>query len=175
MAISLENVRFLLVDDNVHILQIVRTMLRGLGAIHVFEAKNPPEAIARLRREPIDIVVLDYVIGDEDGVAFLRRLRTDPDSPAPFVPVIMLTAHSDRTRVEAARDAGASEFCAKPVTAAELLRKVGAVIDRPRPFVRSESYFGPDRRRRDDPDYKGEERRKDRQTSDKTGSGETQG
>jgi DNA-binding response OmpR family regulator len=87
----------------------------------------------------------------------------------------MLTAHSDKTRVEAARDAGASEFCAKPVTAAELLRKVGAVIDRPRPFVRTDSYFGPDRRRRDDPAYKGEERRKDRRGAKTSGSGETHG
>ena len=72
----------------------------------------------------------------------------------------MLTAHSEKNRVEAARDAGASEFCAKPVTAAEMLRKVAAVIDRPRPFIRTESYFGPDRRRRDDPNFRGEERRK---------------
>jgi CheY-like chemotaxis protein len=163
------------VDDNVHILNIVRTMLRGLGAVHVFEAKSSQEALAHLRREAVDIIVLDYLIGDEDGVAFLRRLRADPQSPTPFVPVIMLTAHSDRTRVEAARDAGASEFCAKPVTAAELLRKVGAVIDRPRPFVRTDSYFGPDRRRRDDPAYQGEERRKDRQSANKTKSGENRG
>jgi DNA-binding response OmpR family regulator len=74
----------------------------------------------------------------------------------------MLTAHSDKPRVEAARDAGATEFCAKPVTATELLRKVGAVINHPRPFVRSDGYVGPDRRRRDDPDYEGPERRKDR-------------
>ena len=133
MSVSLEKVRFLIVDDNVHMLNIVKTILRGFGAVHVLEAKDPAEAIHRLRHDAIDIVVLDYVIGDEDGVAFLRRLRTDQDSPAPYVPVIMLTAHSEKNRVELARDAGANEFCTKPVTAAEMIRKVAAVIDRPRP------------------------------------------
>jgi CheY-like chemotaxis protein len=159
LAASLEKVRFLVVDDNVHMLDIVKTILRGFGAVQVLEAQGLTEAQARLKHDSIDIVVLDYVIGDEDGVEFLRRIRQDPDSPAPYVPVIMLTAHADQPRVEAARDAGASEFCAKPVTAAELYRKVGAVIDQPRPFVRCDGYVGPDRRRRDDPNYAGPERR----------------
>lgn len=162
MAVSLEKVRFLVVDDNAHMLNIVKTILRGFGAVHVFEAKDPPEAHYRLKNDAIDIVILDYVMGEDDGVAFLRKLRSDKDSPNPYVPVIMLTAHSEKGRVEAARDAGATEFCAKPVTAAEMLRKVAAVIDRPRPFVRSDSYFGPDRRRHNDPNYRGEERRGDR-------------
>jgi two-component system chemotaxis response regulator CheY len=148
------------VDDNVHMLNIVKTILRGFGAVHVFEAKSPEEAIYRLRNDLIDIVVLDYLMGDQDGIAFLTKLRHETDSPSPFVPVIMLTAHSERARVEAARDAGVTEFCAKPVTAAEMIRKVAAVIDRPRHFVRSETYFGPDRRRRADPRYRGPERRR---------------
>ena len=162
MAASLDKVRFLIVDDNVHMLNIVKTILRGFGATQVIEAKDPGEAFERLRHDAIDIVVLDYLMGEEDGVAFLRRLRNDRASPTPYVPVIMLTAHSEQNRVEAARDAGATEFCAKPVTAAEMLRKVAAVIDHPRPFVRSDTYFGPDRRRRDDPNFQGPERRKDR-------------
>jgi len=162
LAISLEEVRFLIVDDNVHMLNIIKTILRGLGATRVLEARNSKDALKRLRYEPADIIILDYVLEDEDGVEFLRFLRSDPESPAPFTPVIMLTAHSDMSRVTAARDAGVTEFCAKPVTATELLRKVAAVVDRPRPFVRSGAYTGPDRRRRDDPEYEGEERRKDR-------------
>jgi CheY-like chemotaxis protein len=90
------------------------------------------------------------MLGETDGVEFLRRLRSDPKSPAPFVPVIMLTSHTERRRVEAARDAGANAFCTKPVTPAEILRKVAAVVDQPQNFVRSASYAGPDRRRRDD-------------------------
>ena len=137
-----------------------KTILRGFGAVHVFEAKEPQEAIYRLRNDAIDIVVLDYLMGDEDGIDFLKKLRHEASSPSPFVPVIMLTAHSEKARVEAARDAGVTEFCAKPVTAAEMIRKVAAVIDHPRQFVRSQTYFGPDRRRREDPSFQGPERRR---------------
>lgn len=159
---SLEKVRFLVVDDNVHMVHLVKTILKGFGAKHVFEAKNGADAFERLKHDNIDIVLLDYLMGDEDGVDFVRRVRNDPSSPNPFVSIVMLTAHSERTRVETARDAGVNEFCTKPVTAAEMFRKVVAVIENPRGFVRTETYNGPDRRRRDDPNFIGAERRADR-------------
>ena len=173
MPATLEQVRFLIVDDNVHMLNIVKTLLRGFGAAHVLEAKSGQEALQRLRNDTVDIVILDYLMGEEDGVGFLRKLRNEKESPAPYVPVVMLTAHSERTRVEAARDAGVTEFCAKPITAAEMHRKIAMVIDHPRPFVRSDGYFGPDRRRRDDPRYDGPERRRDRHRADNPGTPET--
>jgi two-component system chemotaxis response regulator CheY len=163
VAAPLERVRFLHVDDNAHMLNIVRTMLRGLGVEHVLEARTAEQAFERLRHDSIDIVLLDYAIGEDDGVEFLRALRCDPASPAPFVPVIMLTAHSERARVEAARDAGVNEFCTKPITANDLVRKLTVIIEHPRQFVRTDTYVGPDRRRRDDPAYRGPERRRDRQ------------
>jgi two-component system chemotaxis response regulator CheY len=86
-------------------------------------------------------------------------MRTATDSPNHFVPIIMLTAYAERSKIEAARDAGVTEFCAKPITATELYRKVCAVINTPRSFIRTSVYFGPDRRRRRDDGYKGQERR----------------
>lgn len=160
MSLSLAKIRFLLVDDNVHMLNIVKTILKGVGATYLFEAKTMGEAMEKLKREQIDIVILDYMIGDEDGVTFIHQVRNGETSPAPYVPIIMLTAHADRIRVAAARDAGVTEFCVKPVTAQDMLKKIGAVVDHPRPFVRSAMYFGPDRRRRRDPNYRGPERRK---------------
>ena len=150
MTAPFEKLRFLILDDNIHVLNLVKTMLRGLGAPRVFDARTPAQALEHLRNDEIDIVILDYMLGETDGVEFLRRLRSDPKSPAPFVPVIMLTSHTERRRVEAARDAGANAFCTKPVTAAEILRKVALIADHQRDFVRSSNYVGPDRRRRDD-------------------------
>jgi DNA-binding response OmpR family regulator len=54
-----------------------------------------------------------------------------------------------------ARDAGVTEFVAKPLTAKAVLERIQAVIYRPRPFVRTPNYFGPDRRRREDPGFNG--------------------
>jgi DNA-binding response OmpR family regulator len=112
---------------------------------------------------PADIVILDYMLGSEEGVTFARWLRNAADSPAPYTPIILLTGHADRAKLIAARDAGVNEFCVKPVTPADLMKRIAWVIDKPRPFVRSADYFGPDRRRRDDPNYNGPERRADRQ------------
>jgi len=82
-----------------------------------------------------------------DGIDFTRMVRTAPDSPNPFVPIIMLTAHSSMERVIQARDSGVNEFLAKPVTAKGLYNRIATVIESPRQFVRASEYFGPDRRR----------------------------
>ncbi len=71
----------------------------------------------------------------------------------------MLTAHSEQSRVIAARDAGVNEFCSKPVTANELFRKVASLVDHPRQFIKTASFFGPDRRRHTGTVYTGTERR----------------
>ncbi|MFN3808362.1 response regulator [Asticcacaulis sp.] len=156
---GLERVRFMVVDDNTHMIHIVKTILRGFGATHVFEARDAGDAFQRLRNDAIDIVIVDFMMEVLDGVEFVHMVRNSSDSPNRYVPIIMLTAHSERSRVMAARDAGVNEFCAKPVTALELYRKVAAVIDKPRPFIKTANYFGPDRRRRQDAKYQGPERR----------------
>lgn len=155
-----EKLRVLLVDDNAHMMHIVKTILRGFGIKHIAEARDAADAFDRFKNEVVDLIVVDLLMDLLDGVDFVRLVRTGTDSPNPFVPIIMLTAYSERSKVEAARDAGVTEFCAKPVTALELYRKVVAVVNRPRPFIRSSSYFGPDRRRHSGADYRGPERRK---------------
>jgi len=70
-----------------------------------------------------------------------------------------LAKHSDAVRVNAARDRGVTEFLAKPVTARAILDRLSAVIYRPRPFITTSDYFGPDRRRRTSEAYEGPRRR----------------
>ncbi len=162
MSVSLSRVRFLIVDDNTHAVNLVKAMLRGFGADQLYDAQTVDSAQRRMKITPCDIVILDYMLGAEEGVTFARWLRNDPDSPAPYTPIILLTGHADRPKIVAARDAGVNEFCVKPVTPADLMKRIAWVIDRARPFVRSQTYFGPDRRRHDDPNYRGPERRADR-------------
>jgi CheY-like chemotaxis protein len=162
MSVSLNRIKFLIVDDNAHAINLVKAMLRGFGTDRLDDAQTIEAAKLRMKANPADIVILDYMMGQEEGVTFARWLRTDPDSPNQFVPIILLTGHADMTRVMKARDAGVNEFCIKPVTPADLMKRIGWVINQPRPFVRSNTYFGPDRRRRDDPKYPGPERRADR-------------
>lgn len=162
MSVSLSRVRFLIVDDNTHAVNLVKAMLRGFGADQLYDAQTVDAAQRRMKITPCDIVILDYMLGAEEGVTFARWLRNDPDSPAPYTPIILLTGHADRPKIVAARDAGVNEFCVKPVTPADLMKRIAWVIDRARPFVRSQTYFGPDRRRHDDTNYRGPERRAER-------------
>ncbi|MBB34021.1 MAG: two-component system response regulator [Hirschia sp.] len=157
---NLERLRVLIVDDNHHMINIVKTILRGFGIKDYYEARDAVEAFDLVRSESIDFVIVDYQMEILDGTDFVRLVRNAEDSPNPYIPVVMLTAYSERSKVEQARDAGVTEFCCKPVTAMELYRKVASVINTPRPFVRTAQYFGPDRRRHDSETYRGPERRK---------------
>jgi CheY-like chemotaxis protein len=156
----LNKLAFLVVDDNANMAMIVRTILKNFGIVHVYEARDVGEAFAIVRQYAIDVVILDYNLGFMDGVEFVKLMRNASDSPNPYLPIIMLTAYTEHYRVETARDAGVNEFCAKPVTAIEIYRKICKVIEHPRPFIRTAIYFGPDRRRHDLGEaYKGPERR----------------
>src|SRR5580698_11341366 len=149
----------LLVDDNHHMRVLLTEILRAIGVKHVFEAADGAEALQIMRTHQIDIIMTDLAMQPLDGIDFVRRLRTSPDSPNPMAPVIMITGHSTQRRVTEARDVGVSEFLSKPVTARGVLERIGRVVDSPRAFVRSADYFGPDRRRRMDPNYNGPRRR----------------
>lgn len=163
--------KILLVDDNHHMRLLLIEVLRAIGARQVYEAEDGAHALQQMRLHDIDIVITDLAMSPLDGIDFVRMLRNAPDSPNPMVPVIMITGHSTERRVTEARDAGVNEFLAKPVTARGVLERIGEVIENPRVFVRTDDYFGPDRRRREDPAYRGERRRSiDRLPDDDEGS-----
>ena len=86
-------------------------------------------------RKP-DFVLTDLSMKPVDGIEFTRRVRLGRDSPNPYLPIIMVTGHTERPRVEAARDAGVTEFLAKPITTQNLLVRLVEIVERPRPFVR---------------------------------------
>jgi DNA-binding response OmpR family regulator len=71
----------------------------------------------------------------------------------------MVTSETRREKVILARNAGITEYVAKPFNAKSLILRIREVIERPRPFVDVGVYFGPDRRRRTEVMSEGEERR----------------
>jgi CheY-like chemotaxis protein len=151
--------KILLVDDNHHMRVLLTEVLRAIGVKQVFEAADGAEALQMLRTHAIDIVMTDLNMQPLDGIDFVRLVRNSNDSPNPMIPVIMITGHSTVRRVAEARDVGVSEFLSKPVTARGVIERINRVVEYPRPFVRTGNYFGPDRRRREDPDYPGPRRR----------------
>lgn len=153
--------KILLVDDNQHMRLLLTEILRAIGVRQVYEATDGAEALSLLRKVAIDVVFTDLSMRGLDGIDFVNLLRRSPDSPNPFCPIVMITGHSTARRAHEARDAGVNEFLVKPVTARGVIHRLTLLIENPRPFVRTEDYFGPDRRRRDDPRYAGPRRRDD--------------
>ena len=154
-----ERLKIVVVDDNVHMRKLVTTILQAFGVAQIFEAESGERAWTVLREVNPDVIVVDWVMEGMSGIELISMIRSNPASPNPFVPVIMLTGHTSAEHVRIARDAGISEFIAKPVSAKTMMSRMVAVIEHPRPFVRTTTYFGPCRRRRGADDYRGPERR----------------
>ena len=157
---NIERLNFLIVDDNKHMCLLVKSILNAFGVRNVVEASDGADAFKALKHFPADIIICDWVMQPLDGLDFVRLVRTGKDSPNPYVPVIMLTGHTEMHRVVEAREAGANEFLAKPVSPMKLYARITSIIERQRNFVKTKTYFGPDRRRQKLASYKGSERRK---------------
>lgn len=162
-------IKVLLVDDNHHMRVLLAEILRAIGVKVILEANDGAEGLQMMRSNPVDIVMTDLSMQPLDGIDFVRLLRNSPDSPNQMAPVIMITGHSTQRRVNEARDAGVNEFLAKPLTARGVIERISQIVEHPRPFVRTQDYFGPDRRRRPAPGYAGPWRR----SSDKEAGGDT--
>ena len=156
---GLEFLKILIVDDTARTRTLLAEILRAIGIRQIHEANDGAEGMKLMQTQAIDVVVTGLAMAPLDGVSFVRRLRTSPGSPNPTIPVLMITGHSTLQHIQEARDAGATAFMAKPITAGGLIARLRQVIDDRRPFVRGDDYFGPDRRRARDPDHHGPWRR----------------
>jgi DNA-binding response OmpR family regulator len=156
--IDFSQVNFLIVDQNKLSTQLLRDILAMLDVRHVRSVTSVERARVVLQAEPFDIVITEYFMEPENGIDLIEWVRNGFDSPDRMIPIIMLTANSEEEYVVRARDRGVTEFLAKPFNVEGLYRRLVSVIVRPRAFVNAESYFGPDRRRRQVP-YDGPDRR----------------
>ena len=146
---NLRELSVLVVDDNRLMRNLVRTVLFAFGVQNVEEAGDGAGALKALEKFPADIVITDWMMQPLDGLDLTRVIRTADDSPNPFVPIVMLTGHTEIMRVEEARDAGVTEFLAKPVSSSTLYKRLCKLVEQPRRFIRTRAFTGPDRRWRD--------------------------
>ena len=128
---------------------VVKNLCWGLGISEFAQAETVEPALEVLARKSIDLVVTDWHMEPTDGLTFVKYLRNDPDSPNPYMPIIMLTGHGDRERVCEARDVGVNMFMAKPISAKAMYERLVWMINHPLPYIRTNNYFGPDRHRMD--------------------------
>jgi CheY-like chemotaxis protein len=148
----------LIVDDADSMRTLLCRLLKRIG-ITTAEFADGSAALAAARSSAPDFVLTDFSMAPMDGLAFTRALRSMKDEKMRALPIILITGYTERTTLEAARDAGVSAILAKPVTAATLYGRIEEVVTRPRPFISVQAYSGPCRRRVCNLDYKGPFRR----------------
>jgi len=119
--------RVLVVEDDEATRGALRALLDDAGYV-CDEASDGERAVAAMREGRFDLVVLDLGLPGMSGADVHRQLRRDPRTR--FLPIVFLTAHSDRQVKLAELEAGAEDFITKPYDAEELLARVGAAVRR---------------------------------------------
>jgi two-component system chemotaxis response regulator CheY len=143
---ALAALRVLVIDDNEQIRNIVGTILSGAGIRQLYYAADGRRGMDVITQGSVDLVFVDHEMPVMNGLDFISRVRS-LESNDRYMPIIMLTGHSDLFHVDRARDRGVTEFLCKPVMAKTIISRLNMVIMNPRPFVFTDNFFGPDRRR----------------------------
>ena len=156
----------LVVCTDINMRTILTTLARTSGVAKVDEAITAGEALERMRLRTYHCAVVDLTDQPDSSTTFVKHLRTAPDTPDPHVAVIVVVPYSGGYKLRAAIDAGADEVLATPVSASAFLSRIMAIARLRRPFVTAPNFKGPDRRRGDDPKYRGPWRRADDRVTD---------
>lgn len=160
MSIKFEKLSVLIVEDTEPLRRLIVTALEALGAGRVYSAHDGEDALALLKKYAPDIALIDWHLPGMTGLELVEKIRKSYDVPDRMIPIIMMTGYSSAEKIAQARDAGVTEYLAKPFEADALIKRVHHVIQTPRDFIDCETYFGPDRRRTKNIEYRGPYRRK---------------
>lgn len=120
----------LIVEDEVDLAEVVADYARAAG--HAPEVcADGAQALARLRTQPFDLLVLDLMLPGLDGLSVCKAVRTFSN-----LPIIMVTAKVEEIDRLLGLDAGADDYVCKPFSPRELMARVKAIIRRTQPSVR---------------------------------------
>jgi len=159
MGFKFERLSILIVEDTTPMRKLVTSVLETLGVGQILTASDGEEGFNIFCQENSDIVIADWHMLPMSGIDLVYKIRREQQSPNKMVPIVMMTGYSALPRVAQARDTGATEFLVKPFSANDLARRIAYVINKPRDFIETPDYFGPDRRRRIIDNYPGPKRR----------------
>src|SRR5215212_62332 len=117
--------RVLCVDDNKLNRDLVRATLGDAG-FDVTVAENGARVMEILTHEPVDVVLLDLIMPEQDGAETLRLVRNDPRFQ--FLPIIVLTSHRNNALRQQAIVAGADDFISYPLNRLELITRIRSLL-----------------------------------------------
>ena len=145
-AYDLAGLDFVVVDDSMFMLKLMEAMLTALGAESIRCIDEPTQVFAQLEQQPAHILITDIMMRPIDGIELTRTVRSWGGDVVPFTPIFVVSGLTDQENVMRAADAGVHEVLAKPLSPRRLYERIHRTIEHPVDFVKSNAYFGPDRR-----------------------------
>ena len=138
----------LVVDENEETLASTRGALATLGFGQILGAEDAFVADMYIDETPVHFMLTEQWLSPYDGIELTARVRKRADRKAATMPIILHSLVANLDIVQRARDAGITDFVARPASLAILQRRIIASHTQPRPFIKSNVYVGPCRRRR---------------------------
>ena len=127
---SREEQNVLVVDDNQDVRDLVVHFLSSDG-FHVFSASNGDEALAILKSNRVNLVLLDVMMPGKTGLEVLKEIRTGSNKSIHEIPVMMITAKSSTDDIDVALATGATSYVVKPFRATTIREKVRTILEIP--------------------------------------------
>lgn len=127
---SQEDQKVLVVDDNQDVRDLVVHFLSADG-FHVYSASNGDEALAILKTNPVNLVLLDVMMPGKSGLEVLTEIRTGSNKAIHNIPVMMITAKSTTEDIDIALATGATSYVIKPFRATTIREKVRNILELP--------------------------------------------
>lgn len=121
--------KILIVDDLSTMRSIVKDILRQLGFYNIEEAVDGVHGFSKLRSGSFDFVIADWNMPNMDGLEMLEKIRKDP--LLKDLPVLMLTAETEKEKILSVIRAGVSNYVVKPFTATILKEKIEKIFEKP--------------------------------------------
>lgn len=131
----------------------MRQGLRNAFATEGFQDFKTVGRITLLREllatAPADLLILDIDTPDGDAIALVRDIRAGKVGRNPFLPIVMATWDADPGKIGRAAHAGVDTILAKPLSPAQLFARIESLVTARKPFIATNTYFGPERRSRE--------------------------
>jgi DNA-binding response OmpR family regulator len=117
--------KVLLVDDSNTVLMMEK-MILAKGSFEVITARDGLEAIAKSKSEKPDVILLDVMMPNLDGLSACALIRQEPETAG--IPIIMVTTRGEEHNIETAFRNGCTDYVTKPINGLELLAKLQNIL-----------------------------------------------
>jgi len=139
--------------------KLLGSLLRGINpSVNIHTAQTKPAALALARDINPKLIFVESPTPTLDGMQLTRDLRRS-ELACREAPIIMVSSEATAAVILGARDAGVHEFLRRPYNTGDVLKRLDAVVGRPRDWIEGIAYIGPDRRRFNSAEYSGPRKR----------------